>query len=88
MAGSLWLGVLLGSIMNTFFRSIFLIVVAFASKVAWACAVCGVANERSEWAFILTTGILTSVPLIFIGVVVFFFKRQWHKGEHDEQSSV
>ena len=57
-------------------------------SVAHACSVCGVAKEQSEWAFILTTAILTFVPLIFIFTVVMYFKRHWEKADHNDEQTV
>ncbi len=46
------------------------------SSTLWACAVCGVGKEESRMAFIITTGILTFVPLIVIGFVIYYIYRQ------------
>ena len=46
------------------------------STTLWACAVCGVGKEESRMAFIITTGILTFVPLIVIGFVIYYIYRQ------------
>ena len=45
---------------------------------ALACAVCGFGAGESQNAFLLTTGLLTFVPLMFIGGVVFYLWRR-HK---------
>lgn len=55
-----------------------------AHKSAFACAVCGFSNEKSQWAFIVTTGILTVVPLCFIGGVIYYFFRQVKNFNYDE----
>ena len=49
-----------------------------SSKVL-ACAVCGFGDDESRSAFILTTGIMTFVPLIFIGSVIFYMRRRYLK---------
>jgi hypothetical protein len=46
------------------------------SSTLLACAVCGVGKEESRMAFIITTGILTFVPLIVIGFVIYYIYRQ------------
>lgn len=43
---------------------------------AFACAVCGTAKEESRVAFMVTTIIMTVVPLIAIGFVVHYIYRQ------------
>ena len=46
------------------------------TSTLWACTVCGVGKEESRMAFIITTGILTFVPLIVIGFVIYYIHRQ------------
>ncbi len=46
------------------------------SSTLWACAVCGVGKEESRMAFIITTGILTFVPLTVIAFVIYYIYRQ------------
>ena len=41
-----------------------------------ACSVCGYASEASRTAFILTTGLLTFVPLLFVGGVLWYLKKK------------
>lgn len=53
-----------------------LLLLISASSDLFACAVCGVSKEESRIAFIVTTGILTFVPLIVIGFVVYYIYRQ------------
>ena len=65
-------------------KSLVFFLLLFASEIALACAVCGFSNEKSQWAFIVTTGILTVVPLCFIGGVVFYFFRQVKNFNYDE----
>ena len=43
----------------------------------FGCAVCGFGDDGSREAFILTTGIMTFVPLIFIGCVLFYMRRRY-----------
>ena len=41
-----------------------------------ACSVCGYAAPASRAAFILTTGLLSFAPLLFIGAVVWYLKNK------------
>lgn len=41
-----------------------------------ACAVCGVGKEESRMAFMITTALLTVVPLTMIGFIVHYIYRQ------------
>lgn len=47
-----------------------------ATAPVLACSVCGYATEASRSAFILTTALLTFVPLLFIGAVVYYLKKK------------
>lgn len=40
-----------------------------------ACSVCGYTKEDSQIAFIVTTALLTFVPLLFIGAVVYYLRK-------------
>lgn len=42
---------------------------------AHACAVCGYGTGKSQEAFLLTTGILTLIPLFMIGGIAFYVHR-------------
>ena len=48
----------------------------FLTSSALACSVCGYTSPDSQFAFILTTILLTFVPLLFIGGVVYYLKRK------------
>jgi hypothetical protein len=58
-------------------------------KMAYACAVCftGRADE-TRTAFIATTGLLTALPILLIGSLVWWLRRRAHRirGEHDRAS--
>lgn len=59
---------------------VFFLLWLFASpSQALGCAVCGFGDGESRDAFILTTGLLTFVPLIFIGSVIFYMWRRFRK---------
>jgi len=42
------------------------------SNFAFGCSVCGFGEDPARWAFIFTTAILTFIPLIAIGSVVYY----------------
>ncbi len=50
--------------------------------VAWACPVCFDPNEQSRGVFLLTTAVMTFVPLILIGGVVYWL---WRRSEALDQ---
>jgi hypothetical protein len=62
--------------MSCIFRALVCGFLLAHSSTLWACAVCGVGKEESRLAFIITTGILTFVPLIVIGFVIYYIYRQ------------
>lgn len=52
------------------------------SSTGFACAVCGFGEDESRGAFLLTTGLLTFIPLIFMGSVVgYLFWRARQRGK-------
>lgn len=61
---------------HSFLRRVFIFLVfSFSHPSVIACAVCGFADETT-WAFVLTTVILTFVPLILFGLICrFIWKR-------------
>ena len=50
-----------------------------ASEILLACAVCGFGEEQTREAFIVTTGIMTVVPLTVIGSIVYYIYRKMAK---------
>ena len=46
------------------------------SPGAWACAVCTDPNDMARASFILTTLLLTGLPLVFIGGGVWWLRRR------------
>ena len=51
------------------------IVVTLASSAALACPVCGTAKSENDWAFGLTTLLLSFMPpLMFLGGVVYLVR--------------
>ena len=59
----------------TLWFSILLILLGTATPLL-ACSVCGYASEASRTAFIVTTGLLTFVPLLFVGGVLWYLKKK------------
>jgi hypothetical protein len=53
-----------------------IVLMALMSEPLLACAVCGVGKEESRMAFLVTTGILTVIPLTMIGFIVHYIYRQ------------
>jgi hypothetical protein len=48
---------------------------------AEACAVCGPGTEETRVAFIVTTGILTALPLLSIGGVLWWLRGRFSEME-------
>ncbi len=54
---------------------------------AEACPVCFQAkNDASRLAFIATTGFMTSLPLLLVGAVVWWLRRQFVESERGERA--
>lgn len=62
--------------MTWFVRFLFSGLLLAYSSTLIACTVCGVGKEESRMAFIITTGLLTFIPLIVIGFVIYYIYRQ------------
>lgn len=45
-------------------------------RAALACTVCGATKEESAWAFLLTTGLLTFLPLLILGTAGYFIRKR------------
>jgi len=58
------------------------------ASTLFACTVCGVGKEESRMAFIITTGILTFVPLTVIGFVIYYIYRQVKARESEANKNV
>jgi hypothetical protein len=52
------------------------LILLLQAEALFACTVCGVGKEESRLAFIITTGLLTFIPLIMIGFIVYYIYRQ------------
>ena len=46
----------------------------FFEDLARACAVCGAGQEGSDFSFILSTAILSFVPIILFAIIFYLFK--------------
>lgn len=54
-------------------------ILVLGTTSAFPCAVCGFGQDGSQFAFILTTGILTFTPLILGGAVIFYLKKAYSR---------
>lgn len=59
-----------------------------ASPSALACAVCGTGKQPNDWAFGLTTALLSFLPLMIFGGIVFFIVRAHRKARREEAASI
>lgn len=61
------------------FKYLLVALSAVSANQALACAVCGGQDpESSRVAFMLTTALLSSVPLIFVGTLVWILYKRSH----------
>jgi hypothetical protein len=51
-------------------------IVALAIQGSYACSACAVANEQTRYAYYATTALLTFLPLLMIGGVVFYIAKK------------
>ncbi|MBT3480837.1 MAG: hypothetical protein HN457_05330 [Opitutales bacterium] len=51
-------------------------IVSLAIQASHACSVCAVANEEARYAYYATTALLTFLPLLMIGGVVFYIAKK------------
>lgn len=58
-----------------------------AANEAFACAVCGTAKSENDWAFGLTTALLSFLPPLIFGGIVFFIVRAHKKARREEIST-
>ena len=59
-----------------------------SSEISFGCAVCGFGEEETRQAFILTTGIMTIVPLAAIGSIVFYiYRKMTHNSKNVQKES-
>jgi len=74
--------------MNWYARVLLAVLFLSNTSSLFACTVCGVGKEESRVAFILTTGILTFVPLIVIGFVIYYIYRQVKARESEVSNNI
>lgn len=53
-----------------------LAIVSFAIRSTYACSVCSVTNEESRYAYYATTVLLSLLPLLMIGGVVYYIAKK------------
>jgi hypothetical protein len=49
---------------------------ALAPHAAWACTVCGLGQEQTEWAYVAMTAVLSLLPLGLIGGIGLWLHRR------------
>ncbi|MCB0383928.1 MAG: hypothetical protein KDD43_00945 [Bdellovibrionales bacterium] len=54
------------------------------SATASACTVCGFGQDGSQMAFLLTTILMTTMPLAFIVGAIFFIRKMVKARRHEE----
>jgi len=63
----------------TVIKNWLLFTIAIFNENACACAVCGTATEESKRAFIISTAILSIIPLLMIGGVLYYLYWANHR---------
>jgi hypothetical protein len=63
-------------------RNFVFIVVAINSHQAAACSACGFGEDPSRIAYILTTGLMTAVPLLAVGILVMWLKYKMQDADN------
>jgi len=58
----------------------------FTPDVARACSVCFSGTDETRMMFLLTTGLLTGLPLALIGGLVFYVRRRMVEAERAQES--
>ena len=58
----------------TYHNLVFCLAVLLLDTQAQACAVCGAGQEGSDFSFILSTAILSFVPIILFIIIFYWFK--------------
>ena len=64
-------------VMRSYFTRLVVLAVVFAPEIAAACSVCfSGRSDQTRTAFIATTGLLTALPLLLIGALVWWLRRR------------
>jgi hypothetical protein len=65
-------------------RLLFSTCLFFAPGASYACSVCGFGQDGTQEAFLITTGIMTGIPLIaLVGVLYLISRRRPHDDQQD-----
>ena len=56
------------------------LVATLTPSVARACPVCFDANEENRWAFIVTTVLLSTLPLVMVGGIALWIRDSLRSG--------
>lgn len=67
--------------MNLIVIGIALIIALLKADMALGCAVCGVGEDESTAAFMISTAMLTFTPLFVLGGIGYFVYRRFHAKE-------
>jgi hypothetical protein len=61
-----------------------------AAAPTWACTVCGIGQENTEWAYVAMTAVLSLLPLALIGGVAgwLYVRARAHEAERASGESV
>jgi hypothetical protein len=51
-------------------------VLSLSALPAWACTVCGVGQEGTEWAYVAMTAVLSLLPLALLGGIATWLYRR------------
>ena len=63
------------------------LVIVFAPKIAAACSVCfSGRSDQTRVAFIATTALLTALPLLLIGTLVWWLRRRARQIQQNERA--
>lgn len=69
--------------LSIFTRLLLAMLLALVPRAALGCAVCGFGAGDSQLAYLITTGIMTFVPLLFMGGVFYYLHRRISRSHDD-----
>ncbi len=72
--------------MNRVWSLVVVLVTALAASPSFACAVCGGAKSDNDWAFGITTLILSGLPPILFAAGMFFIIRAHRRAAREDAS--
>ena len=73
--------------MRSYFVSIAVLALVLAPEIAAACSVCfSGRSDETRVAFIATTALLTALPLLLIGTLVWWLRRRAHRIQQSERA--